>query len=125
MSREIKFRAWDVDGGRWQRGASNLMLDMAGNQFWQFGYDINMLPKDDKWVVEQFTGLLDKNGKEIYEGDIVIHQNLGYNEEVYWNNEECVYVCRGGESESWLYEGYEILGNIHESPELLKENHNG
>lgn len=76
---------------------------------------------------EQYTGLKDKNGKEIYEGDIVgdiegIHE-LAI---CVWDdsNAEFDFVCVDGKCtkdnvKSWL-EMYEIIGNIHENPELLK-----
>jgi len=74
-------------------------------------------------VVMQFTGLLDKNGKEIYEGDIVRE---------FWNGNPdpcCVQVVEWDDNESsgprvvgfYLQDGdeYEVIGNIYENPELL------
>ena len=87
----------------------------------------------------QFTGLLDKNGKEIFEGDIVkgtMKAGAGYQRKA---GKECLYeikkTCGGWGYSSWLkqitelkgdYRGYphfdecEIIGNIYETPELLK-----
>lgn len=83
--------------------------------------------KDD----EQFTGLRDKNGKEIYEGDIV-HGTTRY-----FIKEQTGIVCFGGMSfnfhndDGWFYTvtnhnieslpEIEVIGNIHENPELLND----
>ena len=71
----------------------------------------------------QFTGLLDKNGKEIYEGDIVKH-NKEFGEIQWFRSMWSLHVKfkGGGSSNSHgiLGDVLEIIGNIHESPELLK-----
>jgi uncharacterized phage protein (TIGR01671 family) len=88
-------------------------------------------------IVEQFTGLKDKNGKEIYEGDVLFYDFDGdsYPEEAVKANLICVYERHNG----WFSfnhtaeeneDGYlwyemrnrcEVIGNIHENPELLKQ----
>ena len=70
--REIKFRAWDVEREKYRFGADNLMMDLSGRLYWQFGYaEPDMLPKDTPFRIEQFTGIQDSEGVNIYEGDIV------------------------------------------------------
>ena len=61
MKREIKFRAWDIPAKKY-RGVDGLkdLFSIRSDGFF-----------NEDYVLEQFTGLLDKNGKEIYEGDIV------------------------------------------------------
>lgn len=73
---------------------------------------------------DEFTGLKDRNGKEIYEGDILKGENGAFGE-VYYNEKTWAYLYRNG----WGHpvEGYphplhsEIIGNIHENPELISE----
>lgn len=118
MNRIIKFRAWDIDI----------------EQMW----DWEQVQKIDKWwihkgiILMQFTGLIDKNGKEIYEGDIY---------RVAVNRIYVVEFCSGEESNHEWYGGSfiirinkevffpfdefaikngEVIGNIYENPEILK-----
>lgn len=79
----------------------------------------------DDWVeaktVGQYTGLTDKNGNKIFEGDIVIspHGTMGY---VEWLDEECAYFVNIGDDwQEMNYCEYEVIGNIHDNKELLGE----
>lgn len=109
MSREIKFRAWDSKRNEMIMPCVNMLVcSYNGNAEWQFGYDA---PKFMAVELMQYTGLKDKNGKEIYEKDAVHIYGYG------------TYVCEFPFLE--LYDSVmendigEILGNIHENPELL------
>lgn len=81
------------------------------------------------WVIKdrlQYTGLKDKNGVEIFEGDILnLTEDGKYLSVVKWNQKTCAFCCGwlGGNKDSdHLYgaEMAEVIGNIHENPELIE-----
>ncbi len=129
MQRELKFRAWDTE--------LKEMLndwDVRENGIWLS--TINKLEETladrNRFVLMQFTGLLDKNGKEIYERDIVEH----YGEVFFVGFEQGAFVVKGVTirenpdgseykiSDDLLMNQNTVLvviGNVYENPELLKE----
>lgn len=122
--RELKFRAWDIDNKAWIY--SNHQPGLA----WFFE-----LVEQYNCIVEQYTGLHDKDGREIYEGDIVrAKKTLNGTITDSTKKEEAFFVerCkRGGFSpfidSVFLDVNYiiyafdcEVIGNCHEHPELLQ-----
>ena len=128
MSREIKFRAWDMPFG--PKGPMQKMVHEKASSILAFA---EMSP--DEYIVEQYTGLKDANGKEIYEGDI-----LAWHSNIYRKHDWVGLVLYRGagfavqesdksySSPEWLdcacrkdANIIEVIGNIHENPELLEE----
>ena len=113
--REIKFRAWDNRFDRYAK-PENIRLNISnGDTHGKYsGGNVN------DWTIEQYTGLKDKNGFEIYENDIVKNSN-GKIREVGYNERRCQFGLYSRELECWITneiigESLEIIGNIHESP---------
>ncbi len=140
--REIKFRAWVHDDKDITEGWMTFQVCVMLNGECYLDGDICDI--DDCVKIMQYTGLKDKNGKPIYEGDIVkahrfydaVGQNMGVYEAEIEEVCEVKYICDNAafglspvESEDEGYieplncsdDGIEIIGNIYENPELIKE----
>ena len=117
MKRIIKFRAWNKEENKmWSFDV------MDRNKI--FALDSNLPHKDflvipDGSHIElmQFTGLTDKNGKEIYDGDVVKYREGVYKVDWFENG---FYLFRDvrAKFDIWWVET-EVIGNIYENPELL------
>ena len=122
--REIKFRAWHK--GKKIMGKV-LGIDILHKEIFFSNGDVDYCEISNFKYIElmQYTGLKDKNGKEIYEGDIIKFLNNIF--EVIWCNEKASFMLKNKEYKEFLnfiYEnnnGMEIVGNIYENPELIKE----
>ena len=137
--REILFRGKRKDNGEWVEG--NLFVPdkvtrleapteiLVGTNVVRISYEV------DPETVGEYTGLTDKNGKRIFEGDIVRHHNNYPDSEieekgvVFW----CEKYCGWRRSSNWAFHHgavdtyrlspdclYEVIGNIHDNPELLE-----
>lgn len=122
--REIRFRAWDTKRKKWgfDIGVSTVFLnDIKSTE----PYTLTISRENGNYVYQQYTGLRDKDGTEIYEGDIV-----------YWKQNQSfssTFIVRYGDSAGddlgvaygWnIPDTYKqniiVLGNIYDNPELLK-----
>jgi len=123
--REFKFRAWDKLN---KEMIENIWIAPEYN--WELFSDNDALcergkAKEDQIILMQYTGLKDKNGKEIYEGDICKNGDMDSNahcynyriEELRWDTESAMFS-------GWNYNTggmtCEVIGNICENPELLE-----
>jgi len=127
MMRQIKFRAWDKKTKEyfhiselWNSGTNPECFNFDG---WTDNFGDEGRLKDI--VIEQFTGLTDVNGKDIYDGDIVRckneYQGTDYTGKVmFFNGGFCVWT---GGFRNYVWEDMipEIIGNVHENPKLLED----
>lgn len=108
MTRPIKFRVWNNLTKEWKNPYDYTYGDLFG---------------DDKYITQQFTGLLDKNGREIYEGDIV--KSFDENHEVF--ADLCSMYLKfsdgriGCRIDNMNPKNLTVIGNIFENKELLNE----
>lgn len=134
MKREIKFRAYSSHNHK-MYPVSNIEWDLDG-RIWVIADDgkngIELM--DEEAHLMEYTGLHDKNGREIYEGDIIVtHPKMKYEIPtggvVQYGDYQPMfgYKTEDGDYYSiWssnVYRTYEVIGNIFEDPELMEAQH--
>ena len=131
---EILFRGKRTDNGEWVEGIlfnakEDIFIIPHGNEY---SYDpIEGLAFDvygckvDPETVGQYTGLTDKNGVKIFEGDILTIENEGVYAAIKYNESNAAFYVEDEDHEDYLGEAWEtdvvIIGNIHDNPELLQK----
>lgn len=126
--REIKFRVWDKDGywddeKRMFYNVQNSYDTIGDVQPEDFSSNFGEILRNNSYIVMQATGFKDKNGKYIYEGDIITNGDERIKYIVEWvdtglkarqfNNQSFIGL------EYWK-NGIVVIGNIYENPELLE-----
>jgi uncharacterized phage protein (TIGR01671 family) len=132
--REILFRGKRIDNNEWIYGGISIFRGIT-DMFDKDSID-NSCEQVFDWSVGQFTGLLDKNGKQIFEGDVLkwkcSKSGRGkeklYTVSIHWNtpNQHSYSLTIYSKGEKWATsKSYwnasdrELIGNIHDNPELL------
>lgn len=128
--REILFRGKRLDNGKWVEG--NLFIPdkvtradvpteiLMGTNIVRISFEV------DPYTVGQYTGLTDKNGAKIFEGDVVRHNDGTLHEVVFEQRSGNAYFgWTMNELETWHFDGgflrqLEVIGNIHDNPKLLE-----
>ena len=147
--REILFRGKDPETGTWYEGFYMALSDttycfkgeydahpdntkhyIVFDRMTDWGLPNQHLRADvDPTTVGQYTGLKDKNGKRIFEGDICRNTRTGEIVSVKWHGTMAGYVWNKRRADGFLFDfgelfracdKYEVIGNIHDNPELLK-----
>jgi uncharacterized phage protein (TIGR01671 family) len=120
--REIKFRAWCKYKKEWEKDP--IYLSQHGNIIHDLGHGRSMICRPQTHIVQFYTGLRDKNGQEIYEGDILGIEK-GVIGKVEWNRDEAGYrlVVRSYQGcDDFKYfvnagsglRDMEVIGNVYE-----------
>ena len=129
MKRPIRFRVWNKKLGRFL-SKEEYCLDFDGGLIFVNVLQGNLVKLEavnpEIFIVQQFTGLKDKNGKEIYEEDVIkiYLENQSINVKVYWDEELFMYKTTAkmaGLYENLLElvgENIEVIGNVLENPLL-------
>ncbi|KMP32185.1 hypothetical protein TU52_18670 [Bacillus cereus] len=135
--REIKFRLWDKKYDMLEYDDSpDLLIGMDGKVYQKeernyAGTSFIEYEVANHFEIMQYTGLKDKNGKEIYEGDVVEHKDYSAGAIIFGGNQPTLKSViqwkdyyngyhLAGLGNSFKGEEVEVIGNIYENPELIK-----
>lgn len=127
--REILFRGKRTDNGEWETGSLVSVIQGCTDERVFIadkttGFITPILPS----TVGQYTGLTDKNGNKIFEGDILEFTDADKDKtpyEIYWDESSSAWYIRDCEGcidncDPWVKEYFEVIGNVHDNPKLLE-----
>lgn len=136
MNRDIKFKIWDkelkcfLDGDTHFCNEISFVIDEWTRSNWTPACFMVDESSSDRYVLLQYTGLKDKNGKEVYDGDIIINKPVELPKHLHIEG-----VVQWGLYQFWVEDlkmeevicdldecdhGLEVIGNIYENKDLLK-----
>lgn len=134
--REIIFKAKRIDNSEWVEGYYQKRHNFLGNEehliFPVDSHTVWEYTEIDPETLCQFTGKTDKNGKRIWENDVVwlVYDGKEYIYQIVWDNSELDFKATNGEENYGSNFEYllccdeiEVIGNIFDNPELLQEEH--
>ena len=124
LKRDIVFRGKSIDNGEWVEGTIHfngkyILSNKHRNNYHEW---VEIIPE----TVGQYTGMADKNGTNIFEGDIVRESFKGHGRiyHVFWDDDYFAFRAKGEDITYQLDEiapsHCEVIGNIHDNKELLK-----
>ena len=140
MAAMIKFRVWSKDLSKYRK-LDDISNDQGLGMFFEvqkgIGSNVTSICYSINDVVEQFIGLTDVNGKDIYEGDILATSSMMYGDKVtdylkvewredyvgFYCGEKPLYACLSEwDNDIKFAQTFpEIIGNVHTNPELLEK----
>ena len=116
MSRVIKFRVWDSHDRR-------MIQDI---HITRTNASVNDLFRTERYLYQQFTGLLDKHGVEIYEGDILTNERHSALWEARWDSKMVAFYANESRwtehpmyVAAWTLTNKQVIGNIYQHPDLI------
>jgi uncharacterized phage protein (TIGR01671 family) len=133
MGRKHKYRLWDVESESYVDKDAGYFIELDGSVWFNAGEGWSgdqLTDRSNELIIEQFTGLLDRNGKEIFEGDIVKFENEAkrivgvviFERGTFMLDipalkdkdfNKMIFACRMDTETNWS-----VVGNIHETPAI-------